>query len=279
MSTVPALTKKLRSVRAAGKLSGAMKTVSAAKFSRLSSLNKYYSRYAEQYAFVCGTADPAAEAETVVVFGSNRGFCGSFNTAVVQLLTDEVLSRGTPAHLIVCGEEMIRAVRAAGLVPEHTFTFPDVPSFEDCAGLCSLLGSLAGERTDYPVRLVRPFFKNTMTQIPGEELLLLRPTAGPNSRDSCDSCDGVFWLPDRETFLRTAAEEGSRALIFRAVTQTALGAQAATLMTMRSAYDTASEYTARLEGEIHRQRQRAVTADVLETASERGSKGDSSYGT
>ena len=48
----------------------------------------------------------------------------------------------------------------------------------------------------------------------------------------------------------------------------ALGAQAATLMTMRSAFDTATEYCEKLEGEINRLRQSAVTADVIETSAE-----------
>ena len=40
-------------------------------------------------------------------------------------------------------------------------------------------------------------------------------------------------------------------------------------MTMRSAYDTATEYYEELEGEINRMRQSAVTADVIETSVER----------
>ena len=49
-------------------------------------------------------------------------------------------------------------------------------------------------------------------------------------------------------------------------------------MTMRSAYDTATSYSEALEGEIHRIRQSEVTADVIETSSERRSKGDETNG-
>ena len=55
---------------------------------------------------------------------------------------------------------------------------------------------------------------------------------------------------------------------FEAVSETALGAQAATLTTMRSAYDTACEYSAQLEMQINHQRQSQVTADVIEISSE-----------
>lgn len=56
--------------------------------------------------------------------------------------------------------------------------------------------------------------------------------------------------------------------------ETALGAQAATLTAMRSAYDTALEYSAKLETEMNRKRQSQVTADVIEISSEFSMKGD-----
>jgi len=49
-------------------------------------------------------------------------------------------------------------------------------------------------------------------------------------------------------------------------------------MTMRSAYETATEYAEGLEKEINRVRQSAVTADVIETSAERDEKGGNKYG-
>ena len=55
------------------------------------------------------------------------------------------------------------------------------------------------------------------------------------------------------------------------VVLTAAGAQAATLMAMRSAYDNAKESSAGLETVISRKRQSEVTASVIETASDNNS--------
>ena len=52
------------------------------------------------------------------------------------------------------------------------------------------------------------------------------------------------------------------------ILETAIGAQAATVMNMRSAYDTATEFEEKLESEINRKRQSQVTADVIETSAE-----------
>ena len=61
-------------------------------------------------------------------------------------------------------------------------------------------------------------------------------------------------------------------MFYEIVLEAAIGAQAATLMTMRSAFDTATEYAENLEKEINRLRQSAVTADVIETSAERETK-------
>ena len=57
-------------------------------------------------------------------------------------------------------------------------------------------------------------------------------------------------------------------VLFGFILETAIGAQAATIMNMRSAYEAAVEYEEKLESEINRKRQGRVTADVIETFAE-----------
>ena len=63
-------------------------------------------------------------------------------------------------------------------------------------------------------------------------------------------------------------------ILYKKVLEAALGAQAATLTTMRSAYDTACEYCVLLETQINRIRQGQVTADVIEISAEYSTKED-----
>ena len=276
MSAIPGLKKKLKSVRATGKLSKAMKTVSAAKFSKLASFWKTYSLYTEQYRFLYrdfeDTGKGGQTADTVIVMGSNRGFCGGFNNEIVNYFTKFMQENSRPGHLIVCGEELISMLSGSGFAPEHQFVFGDVPSYAECEPLFALLSDLSGAEKNYRIRVIYPSYRNTMIQIPKSELLTLNPDV------SVGDSDGVLWVPDKKTVLEDTVEKSFRALLFRAVLETALGAQAATLMTMRSAYDTASEYSENLESEIHRLRQSEVTADVIETSSERFNKGDETNG-
>lgn len=274
MSSIAQLKKKLKSIRTTGKMSKAMKAVSAAKFARLSAMRRTYSQYAAEFRAFCGdtpanagTAD-ALKTDTVLVLGSNLGFCGGFNTDACDYLDEYISKNGHPAHLIACGGKMISTLTDRGLNPEHSFVFNDIPTFKECETLFTLLEKIAGKRHDYPVRIIRPIYRNTMVQTPGTEILTVEPDM------SCINAEDMLFFPDKATVLSDLPSKAFHALLFSAVLDTALGAQAATLMTMRTAYDNAAEYIDALEKQIHRQRQNEVTSDVLETSSDRSGKGD-----
>ena len=78
--------------------------------------------------------------------------------------------------------------------------------------------------------------------------------------------DNTLVIPDIETIIARTAKNVFSSILYGLVLESAIGAQAATLMTMRSAYDTASEKHDELVSQINRIRQSAVTADVIETA-------------
>lgn len=273
MSSIPQLKNKLKSARTTSKMSKAMKAVSAAKFARLSSIRRAYSQYADEFRSLYGIQmysknTSTVKTDTVLVLGSNIGFCGHFNTETCLYFETNVLNSGRPANLIVCGGKMIRTLSDHGLTPDYSFIFSDIPTFKECEELFRLLKKLAGSRRSYPIRVVRPMYRNTLIQIPGSEIMILNPELSRLNTSS------MLFLPDAATVLSDLPDKAFHALLFSAVLDTALGAQAATLISMRSAYDNAAEYINTLEKQIHRQRQNEVTSDVIEISSERTGKGD-----
>ncbi|MBQ0083588.1 MAG: F0F1 ATP synthase subunit gamma [Clostridiales bacterium] len=263
MSAIPVLKKKLKSIRATAKLSAAMKTVSAAKYSKLSLLWKTYSGYAEQYRFLFTAKQLNSTCETVVVLGSNRSFCGGFNNEILRYFKEE--NQQKPQNLILCGNEIISGFKEIGITADYTFCFGDIPKMEECKPLFELLCALAEGKKDYPVKIIHNYFKNALTQLPKTDIILLNPSKSEGLPED------TLWIPDKAGVCESLLEKSFHTSLFGAVLETALGAQAATLMTMRSAYDTANEYSASLENEIQRTRQSEVTADVIET---RGGNGN-----
>lgn len=257
MAAIPVLKKKLKSIKATEKLSKAMKTVSAAKFSKLSSIWKNYLLYNEQYKLFVSASDNNKVCETVIIIGSSRSFCGSFNNETLNFYKENFTEK--PENLIVCGEQMSTVLSENKIKADYCFEFSDTPIFSECEPLFELLDKLCDGKKDYLVKIIHNHYKNTLTQIPVSEVLVLNPTSEMSLPEN------LLWVPDCETIKENLLKKSFRTTVFGAVLETALGAQAATLMTMRSAYDTATEYSAKIEGEIQRTRQSKVTADVIET--------------
>ncbi|MCQ2449432.1 MAG: F0F1 ATP synthase subunit gamma [Clostridia bacterium] len=240
-----------------------------AKISRLNTLRKNFSAYADEYRFLYDnnhTQEEAVQPACVIVLASNRGFCGSFNTELINYAMEQLETLAEPVPVIACGEKTVTLLRERKRQPAYTFLWGDSPTFGECQPLFDLLDEMIGDKKDAAVQVIYPNYRNTMLQVP--TTTTLSPSGDPAAMED------LVWLPDRETVLSEIQKKGFRALLYGMILETALGAQAATLMTMRSANDTATEYADALELQIQRQRQSEVTADVIEISAERGSKGE-----
>ena len=268
------LQKRLRSIRTAGQLAGAMKTVSAAKFSRAGAQRSAYapyaaactemlSRFGAEFAEVLPCADPSAPPCFVVV-GGNRGLCGGFNAELLAFAFEK-LGEVKNKTVFVVGKAVENAFADKGLPVDGAYILPDLPTFADVRPLIGRLRDAytAGEISS--VEVLYPRFINTLVQTPASARIL--PFAADSS--AADPADGTLFVPDRESVLRAACLAALDARIFSLISETAAGAQAATLTAMRAAYDNATETAGKLETAIHRARQARVTEGVIETASDR----------
>lgn len=285
MAGLEQLKKRLRSVELSGQLAGAMRTVASAKYARINRMYAGYRHYAEEMARLarlCGDSviwhsGAAAVPDCYVVLGHNRGMCGGYN-AQLHAFMEEVLTKAAragsdpadtageagqaPAPLVVlCGKATIAYCQERGIRYERSFLLPDVPDFDACRPLLALLESLYREGKVRSVHLIHQHFVNTLSQIPADKLLL--PLEGSGEGGQAD----ILWIPDRET---VCADIGRRILdtvFFQTVLEAALGAQAATLTAMRTAYDNATESAEKLTIQMNKRRQSAVTTGVIETSS------------
>lgn len=270
MPALQSLKKQLRGIRSTQKLTKAMKTVSTVKFSKLNGIYGAFSAYGEQCGAllkqygnalvrtlgdVCDTA-PAL----ILVLTGNKGLCGSFNAEVLKYFAQTV-QENPNAVMAACGKKAAAFATAKGMELLFATHLSDLPTFEESSGLFDRLAALRQAGKVSRVLVVYPRYKNMMTQIPTVCDLFAAEGEGQES--------AVLCVPDEQTVQAATASTVMRAQFYHLALQTALGAQAATLMTMRSAYDTATEYCAELEGQINRKRQSAVTADVIETSAER----------
>ena len=274
MSNLRELKKHLNSVEMTGQMAGAMKTASAVKFSKISAALDRLSGYAgacrrlrERFGSALSEAYPAGKPDAppcFVVLGANRGLCGGYNIALYEY-ADRLIGECPRAPLLITvGRHAETHFRDRGIEPDAAFVLSDAPDPAEAEPVLDAALSFVREGRASSVTIVWQRFVNTLTQVPSS-FVLLPAESGAGSKDGDLSPEPLF-LPDRETVLRYAADACIRAEFFSRIFEAGAGHQAATLATMRSAYDNAEETAAALTAEISHRRQSEVTSSVIETA-------------
>lgn len=270
MPAVQNLKKQLRGIRSTRKLTKAMKTVSTVKFSKLNGIygqfsaygkecEKIYAKYEASFVKVLSAKDESAPT-LIVVMCSNKGLCGSFNSELLSFAYSRI-ENCKSFILATVGKKAADFFKNKNIPIEKEYVFDDVPTYSDSDMLLSDIALWRSQGKVSDVLVFYPKYINMMLQKPCECSLFC-------SKKAEEDDFSLLFAPDRESVINKTAMTVFGSMVYELVLETALGAQAATLMTMRSAFDTATEYCQKLEGEINRLRQSAVTADVIETSGE-----------
>ncbi len=272
MASLQTLKKKLRGIKSTEKLTKAMKSVSAAKYSllcrRYSNFEAYrnncyslYFSYAQDITSFLPEINESAPMG-VFVFSSNKGMCGGFNTEIFSFFNGEIKNMPEGTLYFPCGKKAVSYFTEKNIPFSRSFIFSDVPSATEGAEFLDEIMKMLADGIISSVNVIYPEYKNVMVQYPVRRRLF----KGIECEKSEDLSESALFVPDRKTVTEHIAERIISAEIYSVILETALGAQAATLTTMRSAYDTAVSYSAMLEIQINRIRQSEVTADVIETS-------------
>lgn len=272
MAGLRELKNRLSSIQTVGQLSGAMRTVSAAKYSRVSAVRGQFKAYADacsglmdtfgtelSQAIPCGNPDGP---KCYVVLAGNRGLCGGFNVEIISYASELLKQEQGAYKLITVGKKAESGMREAGFRIDKAYSFPDVPSFADCRELLGFLKEAYGAGEISSVHMVYQKFINMLSREAVTTQIL--PMGGPEGAGAGQT----LFVPDKPTVLKAAALSCVDSAIFAILLEASAGAQAATLVAMRSAYDNAQESILALETEISRRRQSEITSSVIETSAE-----------
>lgn len=271
MPTIQNLKKKLQVILSTRKITQAMKTASTVKYAKLSALYSDFAKYEEQCSSMYKTyrddinslfspKNPDAPV-LYIVLSSNKGMCGNFNTDLLLFFDNILRKQNVNPVVFCCGKKGVEYLDNKKIPYNEVFVFDDIPSFSVASELFEKTMQLIKNGAVSDVKIVYPKYINTMKQCPVCEDLLSFDSGTPKGEEP-------LFVPDKQTVMNSTAEKILVSILYKKILETALGAQAATLTTMRSAYDTACEYSTQLEMQINRKRQSQVTADVIEISSE-----------
>lgn len=272
MAGLRELKSRLSSIETVGQLSGAMRTVSAAKYQRVSTTRSQFLAYGQacqdlmhtfgnQLSQVIPQKNPDAP-KCYVVIGGNRGLCGGYNVELGAYATALLQQETRPYRLIALGKRAEAALLEAGFSVDRVFPLGDVPEFGENQPLFTYLQTCYTTGEISSVHMIYQKFVNMLSQVPtSRRILPMELPQGQGNRET-------LFLPDEETLLHTVAGVCVDATMYLVLLDAAAGAQAATLVAMRSAYDNAQESIQALESQISRRRQSDITASVIETSTE-----------
>ncbi len=276
MAGIRELKKHLKSIRSIGQLAGAMRTVATAKYSRVNAVRSDFSEYASACREVLarfgaeaafpgrGEAAPDGERLCIVVMCGDRGLCGSYNSEVLARFSALLTANGGRTSVIACGRVASQYCRDRKIPVENEYLFGDIPSYGDAQQLCARLRDLYRTGAADRIVIVRQQFKNMLVQTPVDEVFL------PGAKQRSDDDFRTLYIPDRGSIVTKVICECLDAEIYSCLLECAAGAQAATIMAMRSAYDNSKSSSEELEAKINRIRQSEVTSDVIEISYDRG---------
>lgn len=275
MASLQELKKKHKGIQSTKKLTKAMKTVSAAKHSALNRVYGNFSVYAKEcmslykkYEEEINAVLPKCDGSSpkgVFVFSSNKGMCGGFNAELFAFFSEQKASFDENTVFFPCGKKAVAYFAEKEIPFEKSFVFSDIPTSDECSDFLNSILSMRENGEISSAIFIYPEYKNVMKQIPTMHELFTSVNA-PEESEGNDTAEDILFFPDKKSVVSTVAKKVLFTSVYSVVAQCALGAQAATLTTMRSAYDTAVKYSDMLETQINRTRQAEVTADVLETS-------------
>ncbi len=272
MATMRELNRHLSSVKTVGQIAGAMRTIASAKYARykrvFAAQQEYAGKLAEAQAMLGrGAFAPPEAAEDApacyILVGSNRGFCGSYNSELAAFAEKVLAEEAGPApQVITVNNSAAGFAERLGLEVLKACNCDQSPSAEFCGELTDLLLEKYSRGEFSAVVFIKQHFVNALVQKP--EAVQILPA---EASEEIAQAETPILLPDAETVAVELFRLSLAAQVRTHLLDAVLALQAATMVAMRSAYDNSVEVSDNLTLEISRKRQASVTEGVIETAS------------
>ena len=264
---------RIKSVKSTQQITKAMKMVSVAKLRRVQKGTEGMKLFSGQCREILGyllsghtdhpLLTPRQEVKRVVyvLFVGNRGLCGNYNTALVRYMQELLEKTDISASVTVVGRWGRDVLASAGLPIRETFSEPgDLPVMEDAVALAEHLKKLylGGEADE--VYLVYQRYVSALHQEPVSTRLL--PAAPPHEIPSGELT--YLFEPSKEAVLDSAVQLFVNSEVFSTLQEARAGEQAARMTAMTAATDATEELIGRLDLDLNRARQAAITTEISE---------------
>jgi F-type H+-transporting ATPase subunit gamma len=289
---------RIGSVKNIQKITSAMQMVAAARLRRAEQRIQALRPYADVLTKMTRQAAEAAgnvpqlpilqERESVdnvglVLIAGDRGLAGSFNSQIIRrgiAVNNQLRDEGKDVTLYAVGRRIDSSLNFRNMPVKSAHTgFTDRPSFADARLIAEeLMADYVDGKID-AVNIIYNSYVSPLTQVVTSQRVLplqqaeileggLGDEPGSDGDEAVDEAGSghALWLyePEPEELLKRLIPDFVEITIFRALLESAASEMGAKMTAMQSASDNASEMIKNLTLEMNRQRQAAITQEILE---------------
>ena len=262
-----------------------MQMIATAKFTaavqRTRATQPYTEKIRELVAAVCRDPSeldhPLVAAENkngkdlLLVIGSDRGFCGAYNSNVLRKSLryyKEQVAAGRDVVVETSGKKAQNFFRFAKVDVAATHDVGDKPAYEVVAEIADSLMDrfISGELASVKIAYMR--FESNSRQIPEiQPLLPMEAPTGGDESEAGGSSTMYEFTPDEETLLNDLLPRAVRTSLFQAYNDSVVSEQIMRMIAMKAATDNAAGLGRNLKRDYNRARQARITTELTEIVS------------
>ena len=288
MATLRDIKRRIMGVKSTQQITKAMKMVAAARLRRaqenIMSARPYSQKIAEVLSHLIklekGSDNPLfkeveGEKTAIIVVTSDRGLCGSFNMNAIRMAEDMIkhdlndIYKNGNISLYCIGKKGVDYFKAAGysLTGAYPGIFSDL-RFEFASSIVDKLTKkfLDGELDR--VMIVYNQFKSVMQQVTKvEQLLPIAPFETEEEKDEDKYQIDYIYEPDRKTIIERLLPKHLKAQFWKVLLDSFAAELGARMTAMDMATENAKELIRQLNITYNKERQSAITTEILEIVS------------
>lgn len=288
MASLKALKIRIGSVKSTQKITKALKMVAAAKLRRAQSNAESGRPYSSRLSDVVGslasriTVGPQSpkliagtgsdQRHLIVVASGDRGLAGAFNTNITRAArrkADELIAAGKDVHFYLVGRKsrpVLQRLYPRAIVGQHDTTEMKNPAYADAQAIAAdIIERFEGGQFDV-VHLAYSRFKSVLAQESTVDQII--PVVPAAANDAAPvSAAAVEYEPDEEDILAALLPRNIAVQLYRALLENQAGFYGSQMTAMDNATRNAGDTINRLSIAYNRQRQAAITTELVEIIS------------
>jgi F-type H+-transporting ATPase subunit gamma len=201
-----------------------------------------------------------------ILVTSERGLAGSYSTNLIKTAADFLQSQKGEANLICIGRKGAQFFGKRGYNIMHQEHLPAAGArFEDAVRLAEHLESIYLSQQIDKVFVCYSKFYSPLKQVP--QILQLLPIVAPRAEDTKKYPKEYLFEPDAQQLLEVLLPRYLLTLVFQTLLESSASEHGARMTAMTSATDNAMKIINQLTLKANRERQAAITKEILEVVS------------